>query len=276
MTNNEELVLEETENTEELPVEEVVEEYTESAEPIKEEEIPVKTYTEEEFNARLDELLAKKIARKEAKIRKEYEDKYSTYKDAETVLNAGLGTSNIQEATENLRNFYTNKGIVIPESKPLYDERTQKLIAEDDARVIIEAGYDDIVDELDRLSHIGLENMNPGDKLLFQRLAEKEKEIRSEKELASIGVSKDEIEKEDVKTYFSKLNPELSLKEKWDMYLSQKPKEPIESIGSLKDTKPNATKEYYTEEEVSRLTEEDLDNPDVWEAVVNSMRKWSK
>ena len=35
-----------------------------------------KIYTEAEFNAKLDELLSRKIARREAKLRREYESKY--------------------------------------------------------------------------------------------------------------------------------------------------------------------------------------------------------
>ena len=54
MFENENLVTEVTENVENTT-----------------EETP-KTYTEAEFNAKLDEVLGKKIARKEAKIRKEY------------------------------------------------------------------------------------------------------------------------------------------------------------------------------------------------------------
>ena len=64
---NENLV-NETENVV-LPTEEVVEGVEETTEQSEVVETP-KTYTEEELNARVDELLAKKIARKEAKIRK--------------------------------------------------------------------------------------------------------------------------------------------------------------------------------------------------------------
>lgn len=272
MEYNEELV-NETENTEELAAENVVEEYTDSTEPKKAEEIPVKTYTEEEFNSRLDELLSKKLARKEAKIRREYEDKYSKYLDAESVLNAGLGTSNIEEATNNLREYYENKGVVIPQRTNNYDERVINLIANDDANKIIEAGYEDIVEEVDRLAKQDLNTMSLQDKILFTKLAEKRKEIESVREIEALGVSKETLEEPELKNYFEKLNPNLSLKEKYEMYLSTKPKEKIESIGSMKTTNHNTKKEFYTEEEISRLTESDLDDPDVWNAVMNSLQK---
>ena len=53
-------------------IEKLSEEEVEEAEEIVAGEVETpKTYTEDELNARVDELLAKKIARKEAKIRKE-------------------------------------------------------------------------------------------------------------------------------------------------------------------------------------------------------------
>ena len=42
-------------------------------------------------------------------------------------------------------------------------------------------------------------------------------------------------------------------------------------MGSMKQSQGNVVKDYYTPEEIERLTEEDLDNPKVWEAVRRSM-----
>ena len=54
------------------------------------------------------------------------------------------------------------------------------------------------------------------------------------------------------------------------MYVAQKPKKNVEKMGSMKSG-PVKVKEYYTPEEIERLTDEDLDNPQVWEAVRKSM-----
>ena len=97
MENNENLVTE----IEEVEVTEKMEQTTE--------ETP-KTYTEAEFNAKLDEVLGKKIARKEAKIRKEYERKYG---DLENVLKAGTGKDSVEEMTDTFTKFYESKGIKI-------------------------------------------------------------------------------------------------------------------------------------------------------------------
>ena len=122
MEDNKELVTEVTENVEEQATEELVEGTTEPTEEIVEETTeelsePVKTYTD----AEVDEIVKKKLHRQEAKLNREFNKQLSSYKRAEEVLNAGLGTSNIEEATNNLTNFYKEKGISIPE---YHEQRT--------------------------------------------------------------------------------------------------------------------------------------------------------
>lgn len=256
----------ETENVEETTEEtqgEVVEETTE----------PEKLYTEDDFNKKLDEVLAKKIARKESKLRREYEEKYGRL---ETVVNTGLGTSNIEEATTKLTDFYKQKGIQIPD-RPNYSERDMEILANAEAEDIISSGYNDLVEEVDRLADIGLDNMTPRDKIIFNRLASERKKVEAEKELASIGVGKDFIENDDFKNFANKLNPSLSLKEKYEMYTQIKPKPKVEPIGSMKGStsKDNGVKEFYTYEESLNFTREDFDrNPELFKAVEKSMLEW--
>ena len=226
-----------------------------------------KLYTEAEFNKKLDEVLAKKIARKEARIKKEYDNKYSK---VETVLNAGLGTKTLDEATNKLADFYRQKGVKIPE-QPTYSERDLSLLASAEAEDIISAGFDEVVEEVDRLAEKGLDNMTPREKMVFSKLAEKRRVMEDEKALAKLGVSKDILNNNEFKTFAEKLNPSLSLKEKYEMFSQFKPKPKVEQIGSMKSNNAGKVKEYYTAEEISRMTDEDLDDPKVWEAVRRSM-----
>lgn len=269
---NENLVTDVTENVEELATEELVEGAKVEEEPT--EELP-KVYTEEELNSRVDELLAKKLKRQENKIRKEYEKKYSDYREIETVLNAGLGTSNIREAKENLEEFYTKKGISIPKYEPNYNEFDMEAGAEKEALSIIDSGYDEVVEEVERLAHIGLEDMTPRDKIIFNKLANERQRVEDERTLASLGISRSDINGDEFTNFSKKLNPALSLKEKYEMYLAQKPKKQIEKMGSMKSGQQSLIKDSYTAEEISRLTEEDLDNPQIWEAVRKSMTRQS-
>lgn len=267
---NENLVEETTENVEQTTEEmqEGVEELetteqTDVAVEDEETQDAVETFTKEQ----VDEMIAKKLARKEAKIRREYENKYSRL---ETVVNTGLGTSSVEESAQKLEEFYRRKGIDIP-SSPVYSERETELLASGEAQDIINAGFDEVVEEVDRLAEIGYENMTQRDKLLFTKLANYRKGVEQENDLRSIGVSKAEIESQEFKDFSSKLNPDLSLKEKYEMYSQMKPKKEIKKIGSVKSGMTSQVKDYYSPDEIAKLSDEELDDPKVWEAVRKSM-----
>lgn len=262
MEDNKELV-EETENVEET-TEETLEEET-PEEPIEEVEETEEDRINRLVNEKVNEILPKKMARKEAKLRKEFTRKYGRL---ETVVNAGLETNNIDDAVEKLTDFYTKRGINIP-NEPQYSDRDLEVLASDDADEIISSGYEDIVDEVDRLASIGADNMTQRDKLVFVKLSNERKRIEDIKELASIGINVEDLDDE-FREYESKLNPNLSMKEKYEMYQSSKPKK-VNTIGSMKGISEQKVKDYYSPEEISRLTEEDLDDPKIWEAVRKSM-----
>lgn len=271
---NENLVAEATENTEQQTVEENVEGVTleEATEEVQPEEVVEEPKEELFTKEQVDEMLAKKLSRKTNKIRddirKEYEKKYSKL---ETVVNVGLGTNNIEEATQKLTDFYEKKGIKIPE-EPKYSERDIEVLANAEAEDIISNGdFKELEDEVDRLAEIGLDKMDQREKILFKRLAEERQRVNDEKALASIGVSKDSINDIEFKEFAEKLNPNLSTKEKYEMYLKFKPKPKVEQIGSMKNGQPNKVKDHYTAEEIKLLTDEDLANEEVWNAVRRSM-----
>ena len=264
---NENLV-NETENVEQTTEEIVEGTDVETSEEVAKEE-PVQTFTMEQVN----EMIAKKLARKENKIRREYENKYSRL---ETVLNTGLGTESVEEATEKLSGFYKQKGINIPDA-PKYSDKEIEVLANAEADDIISGGYEEIVEEVDRLANIGLENMSDRDKKVFSKLASERTRLEQEKDLASIGVSSEMVEDKAFKDFASKLNPNLSLKEKYEMYTQFNPKPKGKPIGSMKGniSKDNGVKDFYTYEESLQFTKEDLDrNPELFKALEKSMLRW--
>ena len=271
MEDNKELVTEVTENVEEQATEELVDGNTEPINEVEQttEEVnePVKTYTD----AEVDEIVKKKLYRQEQKLNREFNKQLSSYKRAEEVLNAGLGTSNIEEATENLSNFYKEKGIEIPEYHSTYNEFDMEAGAEKEARSIIESGYEDIVEEVNRLAEIGIDNMSKREKIMFQTLASERERIEAEKEVAELGVSKEELESKEFQDFSNKYSS-LSLKQKYELYSQLKPKKNENIMGSMKSGATSlGVKEYYSDEEISKLTEEDLSDPQVYAAVRRSM-----
>lgn len=265
MEEKENLVVEEetTENTEE------------TVEQTEEMVVPELKYSEDDFNNKLDEVLPKKLARREAKIRKEYEKKYG---QLENVLKAGLGVDSIEDATEQLTNFYTQRGTEIPTYHNEYSDRDLEILAQGDFEDIINGStYKEIEEEANRLADIGLDNMSERERLTFNKLGKYLTDTKSRKELAAMGVDESLLNDADFNEFSSKLNPSLSIKDKYEMYRKFKPQPKVEPIGSMKSTpKEEEIKEFYTPEEVRQLTEKDLDNPKIMEAVEKSMTLWEK
>lgn len=273
-------VVETTENVEEQATENLVEgeKVATETEVVKENDNKVdeKLYTEADIekrvNEKINQILPSKIERAKNRLKREYEDKYGR---VETVLKAGLGTDSLEDATKKLTEFYTDRGIDIPTTQPSYSQRDEEILADAEANDIINAGYADIVEELDRLNKKGIDRMTAREKLVSSRLDAELKRQEGIKELASIGVKPEALEEKEYKDFASKLNPTMSQKEKYEMYLKFRPKPSVETIGSMKNTVPdNKVKDFYTPDEVRRLTSKDLDNPEIMKAVEKSMTLW--
>lgn len=234
---------------------------------------PEKTYTEAEFNAKLDEVIGKKLARNTAKLRKEYEQKYG---ELENVLRAGTGKEDVTEITDTFREWYTQKGVQIPNG-PRYSDRDVEVLARAEAEDIIKSGFDEVVEETDRLADLGFDNMNPRERAVFKTLAEYRKDTERGTELSKIGVTKDVYESKEFKDFASKFSAGTSVTEIYEIYAKMQPKKEIQTMGSMKNsTSDNGTvKDFYTREEALKFTKKDFDkNPALFKAVEQSMLKW--
>ncbi len=255
------------ENNENLVTEQVAENVEQTTEQSP------KTYTEAEFNAKLDEVLGKKIARKEAKIRKEYERKYG---DLENVLKAGTGKDSVEEVTDTFREFYEKKGIQI-QKNPAFSDNDIERLAKADAEDIIQSGYEDVVEEVDRLADIGVGNMTAREKAMFKVLAEHRSSTEKGKELAKLGVTEDVYNSKEFKEFASKFNSKTPIRDIYDIYAKTQPKKDIKPMGSMKNSASDdgGVKDFYSFEEASRFTKKDFDkNPALFKAVQASMTKW--
>ena len=262
MNENENLELLNSENVEQT-TEQTTEQVTQ----------PEKLYTEEDFNKKLDEVLSKKIARNTAKIRKEYEKKYG---ELETVLKAGTGKEDVGEMTNTFRQFYEQKGIQIPK-EPTYSARDIEALAKADASDIINAGLEDVIEEVDRLADIGLNNMTEREKAVFRQLAEYRQTAERGKELAKLGVTEDVYNSKDFKDFAGKFSPNASITEIYEIYNKMKPRKEVRTAGSMTSTNmpDNGVKDFYSYEEAIKFTKADFDkNPELYKAVEKSMSKW--
>lgn len=250
--------------------ENLVAEVTENTENTAEETRQPKTYTDDEVN----EIVGRKKSILEKKLRKEYEAKYG---ELETVLKAGMGKEDMGEITNDLREFYTKrKGIKI-EKKPEYSAKEIETLARAEADEIIGYGYDEVVDEVDRLTKIGAANMTARDKAVFKILAEHRQNTENSRELSSLGVTEDVYNSKEFQEFKGKFNANTPIKDIYDIYNKTLPKKEFKNPGSMKSatSDDNRVKDFYSYEEAQKFTTKDFDkNPELFKAVQASMTKW--
>ena len=228
-----------------------------------------RTYTQEE----VDELVGKRLARNTAKIRKEYERKYG---ELESVLKAGTGKEDVEEMTDTFKKFYESKGIQFP-SQPAYSEHDVTVLARADAQDIIKGGFEEVVEEVERLAELGITNMSAREKAVFKELAEYRKAEEESRELSKLGVTKDVYASAEFKEFAGQFNSNTPITKIYEIYNKMQPKKEISTMGSMTNNTPagNEVKDFYTRDEALKFTKADFDkNPALYKAVEQSMLKW--
>ena len=271
-------VTEVTENTDAQPVEENEEgiELTDTTSNNEEKE-SVKTYTEEELekivNQRINDMLPTKIEREKRKLERKYQDRLSQYEETESILKQGFGAKDITDANQKMREFYKEQGIDIPDyQRPKYSDEDERDLGELDAKKVIKLGFQEMQDEATRLADIGTDNMTVREKAMFTALAKELTIQKNRNELIKLGVKEDLLNDDEFKKFSNKFNKDVPIKDIYEMYsqVNNKQKK-YEQIGSLKNPSPKVEKDYYTDEEIDKLSYDDLDKPGVWDIVRKSM-----
>ena len=230
-----------------------------------------KTYTQEEVDA----MMGKRVARTEAKIRKEYDRKYGGLME---TLRAGTGKESVEEVNDTFQKFYASKGVKMPQ-KPNYSAKDIEALAKADAADFINAGFEDVVEEVDRLAEVGAANMTDREKATFRILAEHRQKAERSRELSKLGVTEDVYTSKEFQDFAGKFNSNVPMSEVYDLYKAKQPKKEFKTIGSLKNnySSESSVKEFYTPEEARSFSRKYLDeHPEVVKAIENSMAKWKK
>lgn len=233
------------------------------------EETPAKMFTQDEVN----EIVGKAKARTKAKVEKDYQRKYG---GLEEVLKAGTGKESVEEMTDTFAEFYRGKGVNIPQ-KPSYSDKDIEVLAKAEANEIINAGYEEVVEEVDRLAALGAAKMTAREKALFRVLAEHRQGAERGRELSKIGVTEDVYNSQEFREFAGKFNPDTPITDVYNIYRQTQPKKDIKPMGSMKNTNngDKGVKDFYSVEEARKFTKKDFDeNPALFAAVEKSMHKW--
>lgn len=230
--------------------------------PTTEQKVEQQEFTPEQ-QRKINEIIQNRVASTKRSEEKKYQKLVNTIK-------AGMKaeTNDVDEITSMARKLYKENGIDIPD-EPILSEEDENILAEADAQRIIDLGYDAIASETNNFT-----GKSSREKKVYDALMRKKHELENLKSLEQIGVSKEEYTGREFQDFAKKFNSNTPYTEIYEMYSKINKKEPS-PIGSMKSvTKDDGIKEYYSPEEFDRLTDEQLDNPKIWEAVQKSKEKW--
>lgn len=230
-----------------------------------------KTFTQTEVN----NLIGNRLTRKEAQIRKEYEP----YDSLIDMLKVATGKESVEDIEAGLRNFYQEKGVQIPQSKPKgdYSEKDIQILAKAEAEEIIRGGPDEVADELERLTKLGTEKMTSREKAVFKILAQNRQEAEQNRKLSQMGVPEDVYMGEEFRSFAADFTSNVPIEKRYEIFQKTQPQKEIKTPGSMKSgpTGDTGVKDFYSLEEARKFTKADFDkDPKLYEAVMKSMSKW--
>ena len=233
-----------------------------------------KTYTQED----IDRIVSQEKARLERKYRRDEENKLSKAKQLESTLRSGLGLTEEDDVLSKVKDFYKEQGVNIPDSQVISDK---------DAEILGRADANDFINDYDdeeieaRANELAMKQKqgktSARENAEFFKLGEYLTEKLEEKDLEANGIDTSILKDKDFKKFASRFNRNIKMTEIYELYQKVNGKEVKKpaSTGSTKSTVPNnQEKEYYTPEEVDKLTSKELDNPSIWKRVRESMKRW--
>ena len=286
-TNNEEVVLNDVPETSEENLEEVNIGTSEDEEQIQGTVEKTETNSEDDINKLVEERANKmfekkvkdRLARDRASQERKFNKELAKYKHLESVINAGLGVDNLDDAISKTSNFYKEQGINIPEFKDSYSERDEKILAKADAKEIIDLGRDEMEAEANRIASIPETQRTIREKVVFDTICEELTNIKATEELKSKGYDVSILDNKDFQDFRNQFTVSTPISKIYDMYnkvngtVAERPKSP----GSAKSTtQVKQIKDYYSPEDFDKLTVEDLNNPEVMKVVDKSRLQWYK
>lgn len=222
---------------------------------------------EERANKLFEEKVEERLIRDRVNRERKQNKELAKYRQLESVIKAGLGVDNLDDAISKTSSFYREQGITIPEYTDVHSERDEKILAKADAQEIIDLGMSEMEAEANRIASIPKEKRSIREQTMFNTLCEKIVEQRQVNELKEKGIKTEILEDKNFKEFKSKFAFNTPISDIYEMYskLNAKPVEKPASAGSAKNEVGKAT-ETFSAERINNMTPQELkkywNNPD--------------
>ena len=214
---------------------------------------------EKQIEARANKLFEQKVEERLARDRRQQKKELAKYKQLESVIKAGLGVDNIDEAINQSSEFYKEQGITIPEYVDAHSERDERVLAKADAQEIIDLGIEEMEAEANRIANIPKDNRSIREQTVFNELCEKIIEQRQVKELKEKGVNSEILDDKKFIDFKKKFTYDTPISDIYDIYskLNTKPVEKPASAGSAKSD-VGKTEDTFSVERINKMTPQEL------------------
>lgn len=244
---------------------EQVQEIADTAETKRDDDI--EKQIEERANKLFEEKVEERLVRDRLSRERKQSKELAKYRQLESVIKAGLGVDNLDDAISRTSNFYKEQGINIPDYKDSYSERDEKILAKADAQEIVDLGMSEMEAEANRIANIPQEKRSIREQTMFNTLCEKIIEQRQVNELKEKGIKTDVLEDKNFKDFKNKFAFNTPISDIYEMYskLNAKPVEKPASAGSAKNN-VGKVEETFSAERINNMTPQELmkywNNPD--------------
>lgn len=255
-----------------------VQETTQEVETPSEEDI--EKMIEERANKLFEEKVEDRLIRDRINRERNQKQELAKYKYLEDIIKVGVGADNLDEAISKTSEFYKEQGISIPNFKEnVYSERDEKILAQADAKDIIELGKSEMEAEANRIASIPEAKRTLREKTIFNTLCKELIGLRDMEELKSKGYKTDILQEKEFSDFRNQFNVNTPISTIYEMYnkVYGKTVEQPRSPGSAKSTTTvKQIKDYYSPEDFDKLTDEELNDPKIMRIVDKSRLQWFK
>ena len=264
--NEEELIDDVPETSEENKIETSASEGVEEVQEITEEvvqpsEEDIEKQIEERANKIAEEKMEARLIRDRIKREREEAQTRAKYEQLENIMKSALGADNIDDVIAKSKEFYKEQGISIPEiiNKSSLNEREEMILAKADAVDIIKLGKSEMEVEANRIASIPEEKRSLRDKTIFNDVCKELVRINDEENFKAKGYDTKILNDKDFLSFREQFNLNIPVSSVYEMYskLNVKHVEKPASAGSAKNEVGKVT-ESFSAERINNMTPQEL------------------